>query len=72
MGRTDPYAAQVLPKLPLQGVLRGPALGQSCPKEPGANVALPAMAAFALADLLSRRGLERPCELLVAWARRPP
>jgi hypothetical protein len=26
-------------------------------------------AAFALADLLSRRGLERPCELLIAWAR---
>jgi hypothetical protein len=26
-------------------------------------------AAFALADLLSRRGLERPCEALVAWAR---
>jgi hypothetical protein len=26
-------------------------------------------AAFALADVLSRRGLERPCELLVAWAR---
>jgi hypothetical protein len=26
-------------------------------------------AAFALADLLSRRGLERPCETLVAWAR---
>jgi hypothetical protein len=25
--------------------------------------------AFALADLLSRRGLERPCETLVAWAR---
>jgi hypothetical protein len=22
-----------------------------------------------LADLLSRRGLERPCEALVAWAR---
>jgi hypothetical protein len=26
-------------------------------------------AAHALAELLSRRGLERPCELLVAWAR---
>ena len=26
-------------------------------------------AAFALAALLSRRGLERPCEALVAWAR---
>jgi hypothetical protein len=26
-------------------------------------------AAFALVELLSRRGLERPCELLVAWAR---
>jgi hypothetical protein len=26
-------------------------------------------AAFALADLLSRRGLERPCEAPVAWAR---
>jgi hypothetical protein len=26
-------------------------------------------AAFALADLLSRRGLERPCETLAAWAR---
>jgi hypothetical protein len=26
-------------------------------------------AAFALADLLSRRGLERPWETLVAWAR---
>jgi hypothetical protein len=26
-------------------------------------------AAFALAELLSRRGLERPCEVLVAWAR---
>ena len=25
-------------------------------------------AAFGLADLLSRRGLERPCELLLAWA----
>jgi hypothetical protein len=25
-------------------------------------------AAFALAELLSRRGLERPCEILVAWA----
>jgi hypothetical protein len=24
---------------------------------------------FALADLLSGRGLERPCEVLVAWAR---
>jgi hypothetical protein len=27
-------------------------------------------AAYALADLLSRRGLERPCETLVAWATR--
>jgi hypothetical protein len=26
-------------------------------------------AAFALAELVSRRGLERPCETLVAWAR---
>ena len=26
-------------------------------------------AAYALADLLCRRGLERPCEALVAWAR---
>lgn len=26
-------------------------------------------AAFALAGPLSRRGLERPCEALVAWAR---
>jgi hypothetical protein len=26
-------------------------------------------AAFALADLLSQRGPERPCETLVAWAR---
>jgi hypothetical protein len=26
-------------------------------------------AAFALAELLSRRGLERPCETHVAWAR---
>jgi hypothetical protein len=26
-------------------------------------------AAYALAELLSRRGLERPCEALVAWAR---
>jgi hypothetical protein len=26
-------------------------------------------AAFALADLLNRRGLERPCEVLVQWAR---
>src|SRR3954453_19287784 len=26
-------------------------------------------AAFALADLRSRRGLQRPCETLVAWAR---
>jgi hypothetical protein len=26
-------------------------------------------AAFALADLLSRRGLQRPCEALVAWGR---
>ena len=26
-------------------------------------------AAFALAELLSRRGLERPCKILVAWAR---
>jgi hypothetical protein len=26
-------------------------------------------AAFALAELLSWRGLERPCETLVAWAR---
>jgi hypothetical protein len=26
-------------------------------------------AAFALAELLSRRGLERPCEALAAWAR---
>ena len=26
-------------------------------------------AAYALADLLSRCGLERPCETLVAWAR---
>jgi hypothetical protein len=26
-------------------------------------------AAFALAELLSRRGLERLCETLVAWAR---
>ena len=25
-------------------------------------------AAYALAELLSRRGLERPCETLVAWA----
>jgi hypothetical protein len=28
-------------------------------------------AAFALAELLSRRGLERPCERLVAWPREP-
>jgi hypothetical protein len=28
-------------------------------------------AAFALAELLSRRGLERACELLIAWAGRP-
>jgi hypothetical protein len=27
-------------------------------------------AAYALAELLSRRGLERPCETLVAWAQR--
>jgi hypothetical protein len=26
-------------------------------------------AALSLAELLSRRGLERPCETLVAWAR---
>ena len=26
-------------------------------------------AAYALAELLSRRGLERPCETLGAWAR---
>jgi hypothetical protein len=26
-------------------------------------------AAYALAELLSRRGMERPCEALVAWAR---
>jgi hypothetical protein len=26
-------------------------------------------AAFALAELLSRRGLERPCKTLVGWAR---
>jgi hypothetical protein len=26
-------------------------------------------AAYALAELLSRRGLERPCETLIAWAR---
>jgi hypothetical protein len=26
-------------------------------------------AAHALAELLSRRGLERPCEALVGWAR---
>jgi hypothetical protein len=26
-------------------------------------------AAFALAELLGRRGLERPCEVLVAWGR---
>jgi hypothetical protein len=26
-------------------------------------------AALALAELLSRRGLQRPCETLVAWAR---
>jgi hypothetical protein len=26
-------------------------------------------AAYALADLLSRQGMERPCETLVAWAR---
>jgi hypothetical protein len=26
-------------------------------------------AAYALAELLSRRGLERPCETLVVWAR---
>jgi hypothetical protein len=26
-------------------------------------------AAFALAELLNRRGLEGPCETLVAWAR---
>jgi hypothetical protein len=29
-------------------------------------------AAFALAELISRRGLERPCETLVAWARKIP
>ena len=28
-------------------------------------------AAFALAELLRRRGLERPCEGLVAWASSP-
>jgi hypothetical protein len=28
-------------------------------------------AAFALAELLSRRGLERPCETLVTWAQEP-
>jgi hypothetical protein len=27
-------------------------------------------AAYALAELLSRRGVERPCETLVAWAQR--
>jgi hypothetical protein len=27
-------------------------------------------AAYALADLLSRQGLERPCETLVDWARK--
>jgi hypothetical protein len=27
-------------------------------------------AAYALAELLSRRGLERPCETLVEWARK--
>jgi hypothetical protein len=27
------------------------------------------LAASALADLLSRRGLERPCEVLVSWSR---
>jgi hypothetical protein len=26
-------------------------------------------AAFALAELLGQRGMERPCETLVAWAR---
>jgi hypothetical protein len=41
--------------------------------EAGVNVAAvatvpPRNAAFALAQLLSRRGLERPCETLVAWA----
>jgi hypothetical protein len=30
------------------------------------------LAASALADLLSRRGLERPCEVLVAWAEEVP
>jgi hypothetical protein len=38
-------------------------------KSRGANVALPAMAAFALAGSGQQAGLERPCETLVAWAR---
>jgi hypothetical protein len=42
-------------------------------KEPAALVLIACerkgKAAFALADLLSGRGLERPCETLVAWAR---
>jgi hypothetical protein len=43
-----------------QAVLAAPALLASDRKR---------NAAFALAELLSRHGLERPCETLVAWAR---
>jgi len=68
MGRTDPYAAQrSCRKLPLQASFEVRPWASHALKSRGANVALPAMAAFALADLLSRRGLERPCEVLVAW-----
>ena len=68
MGRTDPYAAQrSCRSCPSRRPSRSGPGPVHALKSRGANVALPAMAAFALADLLSRRGLERPCEVLVAW-----
>jgi integrase len=45
---------EALAVLSLLGAMRGPRVK---------------LAAAALADLLSRRGLERPCEVLVRWAR---
>jgi hypothetical protein len=56
---------KVLPKLPLQTSFEVRPWASHALKSRGANVALPAVAAFALADLLSRRGLERPCGTLV-------
>jgi hypothetical protein len=66
MGRTDPYAAQwSCRSCPSKASFEVRPWASHALKGRGANV----VAAFALADLLSRRGLECTCETVVAWAR---